>query len=58
MPARLPWTSGKFTVLHIGDYVIDTPVFVAPMAGITDSVYRTLCIAMGAGWAVSEMVSL
>ncbi|MDR2209430.1 MAG: tRNA dihydrouridine synthase DusB [Azoarcus sp.] len=32
-------------------------LFVAPMAGVTDRPFRTLCKRMGAGLAVSEMVT-
>src|SRR5699024_7099425 len=31
-------------------------IFAAPMAGITDKPFRTLCLQMGAGLAVSEMM--
>src|SRR5690606_25967055 len=33
------------------------PVFVAPMAGVTDRPYRRLCRALGAAYAVSEMAA-
>ena len=32
-------------------------LFVAPMAGVTDRPFRQLCKKMGAGLAVSEMVT-
>jgi tRNA-dihydrouridine synthase B len=32
-------------------------LFVAPMAGVTDRPFRMLCRALGAGYAVSEMVT-
>ena len=34
-----------------------TTCFVAPMAGVTDRPFRQLCKSMGAGMAVSEMVT-
>ena len=43
--------------LHIGPYRIDTPLALAPMAGVTDRPFRLLCRALGAGHVVSEMVS-
>ncbi len=41
----------------IGFYQLPNPVFVAPMAGVTDLPFRKLCKAFGAGYAVSEMVT-
>ena len=43
--------------MHIGPYTPTNPVFVAPMAGVTDRPFRQLCRAFGAGYAVSEMVT-
>lgn len=44
-------------MLKIGPYTITTPLILAPMAGVTDSPFRRLCLRMGAGMAVSEMVT-
>jgi tRNA-dihydrouridine synthase B len=41
----------------IGSYQLANPVFVAPMAGVTDLPFRKLCKSFGAGYAVSEMVT-
>jgi tRNA-dihydrouridine synthase B len=41
----------------IGSYQLPNPVFVAPMAGVTDLPFRKLCKSFGAGYAVSEMVT-
>lgn len=41
----------------IGQYQIDTPVVLAPMAGVTDRPFRQLCRKLGAGLVVSEMVT-
>ena len=48
-PLRLPLASG--------DHFIDPPVVLAPMAGITNAPFRTLCRELGAGLFVSEMVT-
>ena len=40
-----------------GEYHIDPPVVLAPMAGITNAPFRTLCREQGAGLFVSEMVT-
>ena len=44
-------------MLKIGPYTIENPVILAPMAGVTDRPFRQLCLDMGAGMAVSEMVT-
>lgn len=41
----------------IGDHVSESGLFLAPMAGFTDSIFRRLCRSYGADYAVSEMVS-
>jgi len=41
----------------IGPYRLANNLILAPMAGITDRPYRSLCRRMGAGLAVAEMVS-
>lgn len=43
--------------MHIGPYEIPNRLFVAPMAGVTDRPFRMLCRRLGAGYAVSEMVT-
>jgi len=43
--------------MHIGPYQLKNNLIVAPMAGVTDRPFRQLCKTMGAGMAVSEMVS-
>ncbi|MEE3487670.1 MAG: tRNA dihydrouridine synthase DusB [Bulleidia sp.] len=44
-------------MLHIGNAEIGTPVIAAPLAGITNPVYRRMCHEHGAGLVVSEMIS-
>jgi nifR3 family TIM-barrel protein len=53
-PLRLPIANGQFANNEV---VLDTPVVLAPMAGITNSAFRTLCREQGAGLFVSEMVT-
>lgn len=43
--------------LASGDHLIDPPVVLAPMAGITNAPFRMLCREQGAGLFVSEMVT-
>lgn len=43
--------------MHIGPIALPNRLFVAPMAGVTDRPFRTLCKRLGAGYAVSEMVT-
>jgi len=43
--------------LRIGPLAVDLPVVLAPMAGVTNAAYRSLCRSYGAGLYVSEMVS-
>ena len=43
--------------VQIGPYVLPNNLFVAPMAGVTDRPFRKLCRRLGAGYAVSEMVT-
>jgi len=43
--------------MRIGSWTLSHPVFVAPMAGVTDRPYRRLCKALGAAYAVSEMAA-
>jgi len=41
----------------IGNIEVKNPVFLAPMAGVTDWAFRTVCAQLGAGVTVTEMVS-
>lgn len=43
--------------MHIGPYELKNNLIVAPMAGVTDRPFRMLCKRMGAGHAVSEMIT-
>lgn len=42
---------------QIGSVKLPSRALLAPMAGVTDRAYRELCMSMGAGFCVSEMVS-
>ena len=44
-------------MLKIGNVKIRKPVFVAPLAGISNEAYRKLCMDFGAGIVYSEMLS-
>jgi tRNA-dihydrouridine synthase B len=43
--------------MNIGPIELPNNLFVAPMAGVTDRPFRQLCKRLGAGYAVSEMVT-
>lgn len=43
--------------MQIGKIKLDTPLALAPMAGITDLPFRLICRRLGCGLTVSEMVS-
>ena len=43
--------------MRIGTVHLRNNLIVAPMAGVTDRPFRSLCKRMGAGMAVSEMVA-
>jgi nifR3 family TIM-barrel protein len=43
--------------LHLGRLTVDTPVVLAPMAGITNTAFRRLCREFGGGLYVAEMVT-
>ena len=43
--------------MKIGSLEIENPLFLAPMAGVTDWAFRSICAQHGAGVTVTEMVS-
>jgi tRNA-dihydrouridine synthase B len=43
--------------IQIGSYSLPNNLFLAPMAGVTDRPFRQLCRRLGAGMAVSEMIT-
>lgn len=44
-------------MVNIGGVMIETPLALGPMAGVTDIAFRTLCRELGAGLTCTEMVS-
>lgn len=43
--------------MRLGDFEVHTPLFLGPMAGVTDWAFRTVCAELGADITVTEMVS-
>ena len=43
--------------MRIGNIEVNNPLFLGPMAGVTDWAFRTICAELGAGVTVTEMVS-
>jgi nifR3 family TIM-barrel protein len=52
-----PARPGEFRPVAIGPLSVWPPVVLAPMAGVTDPPFRTLCRRFGAGLYVSEMIT-
>jgi nifR3 family TIM-barrel protein len=52
-----PAAAGEFPALALGPISVSPPVVLAPMAGITDAPFRSLCRGFGAQICVSEMVT-
>jgi len=56
--ARVPTAhAGEFRPLVLGPLSVWPPVVLAPMAGVTNYPFRTLCRRFGAGLYVSEMIT-
>jgi tRNA-dihydrouridine synthase B len=53
----LPGGVDRLKPIDLGGAVIDTPVILAPMSGVTDLPFRVLARALGAGLVVSEMIA-
>ena len=43
--------------MFVGNHKISSKTIAAPMAGVTDRAFRSLCRKLGAGAAVSEMIT-
>src|SRR6476619_7339092 len=52
-----PAAPGEFGVVAVGPLRVWPPVVLAPMAGVTNPPFRTLCRRYGAGLYVSEMIT-
>jgi len=52
-----PAAAGEFAPLCIGPLRVSPPVVLAPMAGVTNAPFRTICRNFGAGLFVSEMIA-
>ncbi len=52
-----PAQSGEFDALQIGPLEVWPPVVLAPMAGVTNAAFRTLCRRYGAGLYVNQMIT-
>ena len=48
---------GEFLPVEVGPFSVWPPVVLAPMAGVTNAPFRTLCRQFGAGLYVSEMLT-
>ena len=57
LTAENPTTRALPRELVLGSLRVDTPVVLAPMAGITNAAYRRLCREQGAGLYVCEMIT-
>lgn len=57
LPRRTEAGSAASTGLQIGALKLANPVVLAPMAGVTDLPLRELCVGLGAGMAVAEMLT-
>jgi tRNA-dihydrouridine synthase B len=51
------FSSHPAPLMRIGHITLANRLFAAPMAGVTDRPFRQLCKRLGAGYAVSEMVT-
>jgi tRNA-dihydrouridine synthase B len=56
-PKRKPGLQTQKITMRIGPHDLGRGLILAPMAGVTDQPFRTLCRALGASLAVSEMVT-
>lgn len=55
--SQAPARPGEFSSVPIGDLEVWPPVVLAPMAGVTNAPFRTLCRRYGAGLYVNQMIT-
>lgn len=55
--SKFPPDPNALPLMQIGPFFLANNLFAAPMAGVTDRPFRQLCRKLGAGYAVSEMVT-
>jgi len=56
-PPEAPARPGEFDAVQIGPLNVWPPVVLAPMAGVTNAPFRTLCRRYGAGLYVNQMIT-
>lgn len=56
-PAEAPARPGEFAPIDVGPLEVWPPVVLAPMAGVTNAPFRTLCRRYGAGLYVNQMIT-
>ena len=56
-PVSVTAPATQYAGLTLGNVRVETPVVLAPMAGITNAAYRRLCAEQGAGLYVCEMIT-
>jgi len=56
-PPEPPAAAGEFAPALIGGLKVWPPVVLAPMAGVTNAPFRTLCRNYGAGLYVNQMIT-